>query len=40
MKNIADDPANARIISKLRRQLKKLQKQVGDKLDLDSASKS
>jgi choline-sulfatase len=40
MKNIADDPSNARTISKLRRRLKKLQKQVGDKLDLDNTSKS
>jgi choline-sulfatase len=36
MKNIADDPANTRIIRRLRRKLKKLQKQVGDKLDLDN----
>ena len=40
MKNIADDPANARIIRRLRRKLKKLQKQVGDKLDLDNPSGS
>jgi choline-sulfatase len=39
MKNIADDPANARVLRRLKRQLKKLQKEVGDKLDLDSPSK-
>ena len=39
MKNIADDPANARVIRKLKRKLKKLQKEVGDKLDLDSPPK-
>ena len=39
MKNIADDPANARVIRRLKRRLKKLQKEVGDKLDLDSPSK-
>jgi choline-sulfatase len=36
MKNIADDPANARTLKKLKARLKELQKQVGDKLDLDS----
>ncbi len=40
MKNIAYGPANTRIIRRLRRRLKKLQKQVGDKLDLDKTSKS
>ncbi len=39
MKNIADDPANARVIRRLTRRLKKLQKEVGDKLDLDSPPK-
>jgi len=39
MKNIADDPSNAHILRKLKRRLKKLQKQVGDKLDLDSTAK-
>ncbi len=37
--NIADDPANARVIKKLKRKLKRLQKKVGDKLDLDSLPK-
>jgi choline-sulfatase len=40
MKNIADDPANARIIRRLRRRLKRLQKQVGDTLDLGKPSGS
>ncbi len=39
MKNIADDPASARVIRRLKRRLKKLQKEVGDKLDLDGPSK-
>ena len=40
MRNIADDPANARVLRKLKNRLKKLQKEVGDKLDLDSRVKS
>jgi choline-sulfatase len=36
MNNIADDPANAHVIEKLRRKLKRLQKNVGDKLDLEN----
>jgi arylsulfatase A-like enzyme len=40
MKNIADDPANAGVIKKLRARLKMLQKEVGDTLDLDNTSKS
>jgi arylsulfatase A-like enzyme len=40
MKNIADDPANAGVIRKLRARLKMLQKEVGDTLDLDNTSKS
>jgi len=35
MKNIADDPANAGLIKRLRTRLKELQKEVGDTLDLD-----
>jgi choline-sulfatase len=35
MKNIADDPANAGLIKRLRARLKALQKEVGDTLDLD-----
>jgi len=34
MNNLADDPANARRLGKLKARLKKLQKEVGDKLDL------
>jgi choline-sulfatase len=40
MKNIADDPANAGVIKKLKARLKMLQKEVGDTLDLDNTSKS
>ena len=40
MKNIADDPANAGLITKLRARLKMLQKEVGDTLDLNNNSKS
>ena len=39
MKNIADYPANAGVIRKLKARLKKLQKEVGDTLDLDNTSK-
>ena len=39
MENIADVPANAGIIRKLRARLKTLQKDVGDTLDLDNTSK-
>jgi choline-sulfatase len=39
MNNLADDPAHASQIKKLRTQLKKLQKEVGDTLDLDNPSK-
>jgi len=40
MENLADVPANASIIKKLRARLKTLQKDVGDTLDLDNTSKS
>jgi arylsulfatase A-like enzyme len=36
MKNLADDPAYFGMIRKLRRRLKKLQKEVGDKLKIDN----
>ncbi|MHC4431196.1 MAG: sulfatase-like hydrolase/transferase [Planctomycetota bacterium] len=39
MENIADDPANAGVVRKLRARLKELQKEVGDKLDLDNPSR-
>ena len=39
MKNIADDPSNSRLLNKLRKQLKKLQAQVGDKLELEHTPK-
>ena len=39
MNNIADDTANARVLRKLKNKLKRLQKKVGDKLDLDSPLK-
>lgn len=39
MKNIADDPANAGLIKKLKARLKELQKEVGDTLDLDKPTK-
>jgi arylsulfatase A-like enzyme len=38
MNNLADDPANARLLAKLKARLKELQKEVGDKLDLDKAN--
>ena len=38
MNNLADDPANAHLLGKLKARLKELQKEVGDKLDLDKAS--
>jgi arylsulfatase A-like enzyme len=38
MENLADDPANAGLIKKLRARLKELQKEVGDTLDLDKAA--
>jgi len=40
MKNIADDPANAGLIKRLKNRLKELQKEVGDTLDLDKPSGS
>ncbi|MHC4693811.1 MAG: sulfatase-like hydrolase/transferase [Planctomycetota bacterium] len=36
MKNIADDPANARIIRKLKRRFKQLQKETGDTLSISN----
>jgi len=40
MKNLADDPANAGLIKRLKDKLKELQKEVGDTLDIDNPSKS
>ncbi len=40
MKNIADDPANAGLIKKLKVRLKELQKETGDTLDLGKPAKS
>lgn len=34
MNNLADDPANTRLLGKLKARLKELQKEVGDKLEL------
>jgi choline-sulfatase len=40
MKNLADEPANAGLIKRLKARLKELQKEVGDTLDLDKPSGS
>jgi hypothetical protein len=36
MNNLADDPAYIGLIRKLRRKLKELQREVGDKLNIDN----
>jgi hypothetical protein len=40
MHNLADDPANAALLRKLRVRLRELQKETRDRLDLDKPSVS
>jgi len=40
MENLADDPANAGLLKKLRARLKELQQETRDTLDLDNLSTS